>query len=86
VIGREVGVTEGWLAATIVSIMRTELTRTYRMLRPRAANWKDLGVKAGASLVMRDLWEHKDLDTFKDRFTTKVGTPATVLLRAMPVK
>jgi alpha-galactosidase len=46
------------------------------------ANWKELGVPTGASLALRDLWEHKSLGTFKESISMKVGPHATVLLRA----
>ncbi len=48
------------------------------------ATWKDLGVPANARLSLRDLWQHKDLGLFQEKFSTKVGSHATVLLRAMP--
>ncbi|MEI7730762.1 MAG: glycoside hydrolase family 27 protein [Verrucomicrobiota bacterium] len=50
------------------------------------AQWKDLGLKPGAAMALRDLWAHQDLGTFKDSFTTQVGPHATVLVRATPEK
>lgn len=50
------------------------------------AKWKDLGVKAGTALAIRDLWAHKDLGAFKDSFSAKVAPHATLLLRATPAK
>jgi alpha-galactosidase len=47
------------------------------------ANWKDLGVKPGTALAIRDLWTHQDLGIFKDSFSAKAGPHATVLLRAV---
>ncbi len=49
------------------------------------ATWKDLGVPANTRLSLRDLWQHKDLGLFQEKFSTKVGSHATVLLRATPV-
>ncbi len=49
-------------------------------------NWKDLGLDSGKALEMRDLWQHKDLGTFKENFSAKVGPHATLLLLARPGK
>jgi alpha-galactosidase len=48
------------------------------------ATWKDLGVPANTRLALRDLWQHKDLGLFQDKFSAKVAPNATVLLRATP--
>jgi alpha-galactosidase len=45
------------------------------------ANWKDLGLKPGDSRIVRDLWKHEDLGAFTDKFTAKVPSHATLLLR-----
>ena len=50
------------------------------------ANWKELGVKPGESLGLRDLWAHKDLGSFQNSFSAKVGPHATMLLRAVRPK
>lgn len=46
------------------------------------ATWKDLHLKAGDTLSVRDVWLHKDLGQFKDQLEMKVDPHATVLLRA----
>jgi alpha-galactosidase len=48
------------------------------------ALWKDLKVKAGASLKLRDVWGHRDLGVFQGRFEAKVAPHATLLLRGSP--
>jgi alpha-galactosidase len=45
-------------------------------------DWKRLAMKPGTSLAFRDLWAHKSLGSYANRFQTKVGPHATVLLRA----
>jgi alpha-galactosidase len=45
------------------------------------ARWKDLKVKAGTSLKLRDVWAHRDLGVFQDHFEAKVAPHATLLLR-----
>ena len=50
------------------------------------ATWKDLGLKPGESMALRDLWEHSDVGVFKDTVQMKVASHATLLLRAAPVE
>lgn len=44
-----------------------------------AASWKDLGLKG--SCQVRDLWRHKDLGRFTDRFKSEVRARGLVLVR-----
>ena len=58
---------------------------------PAAANitaeWKDLGLEAGASFHARDTWRHEDLGSFKGQFTAPGVAPKTsVAIRLTPVK
>jgi alpha-galactosidase len=43
------------------------------------ARWSDLGV-AGSQPV-RDLWQHRDLGSFPDRFTTRVPAHGAVFVK-----
>jgi len=47
--------------------------------------WKDLGLKPGAALAARDLWEHKDLGIFNGKFSAPVEAHATVLIKLLPL-
>jgi alpha-galactosidase len=49
------------------------------------ARWADLGLKSGQAVTVRDLWSHKDLGSFREEFTGKVGSHATLLLKLTPV-
>ena len=44
-------------------------------------NWADAGLPAGKSVAIRDLWQHKDLGTFKDSFSAPVPSHGTVMIR-----
>jgi alpha-galactosidase len=46
---------------------------------PVTATWKELGIR-GAQRV-RDLWLHRDLGRFTDRFTTTVPAHGAVLVK-----
>ena len=50
------------------------------------ATWKDLGLKPADSRLVRDLWKHEDLGTFQEKFTAKVPSHATLLLRLTKAK
>jgi len=50
-----------------------------------SADWKDLGLKAGATQAVRDLWAHKGLGNHADKLTLTVEPHATMLLRLSPV-
>jgi hypothetical protein len=43
------------------------------------ARWSDLGLAAGSASV-RDLWQHQDLGSFPDSYSTQVATHASVTL------
>jgi alpha-galactosidase len=49
-----------------------------------AADWKALGLEPGANYEVRDLWSHKNLGTYTNSFTAKVGSHETLLLRLVP--
>ena len=46
--------------------------------------WTDLGYPSHLSATLRDLWLHKDVGSFKDHYTVKVPSHATVMLRVTP--
>jgi alpha-galactosidase len=46
--------------------------------------WSDLGW--AGKLSVRDLWRQKDLGTFDDSFTVKVGRHGSALIRVIPSK
>jgi alpha-galactosidase len=46
---------------------------------PITAYFKDLGV--GETAVVRDLWNRKDLETFKEAFTAEVPTHGVIMIR-----
>jgi alpha-galactosidase len=49
-------------------------------------DWRnDLGVDWAAATV-RDLWAHRDLGAFRDRFATTVGSHVATMVRATPEK
>jgi alpha-galactosidase len=44
-------------------------------------NWADAGLAADKSVAVRDLWQHKDLGTFKGSFASSVPSHGTVMIR-----
>lgn len=48
------------------------------------ANWQDIGYPAHLSAAVRDLWQHKDLGTFKDKFTATVPSHGVVMITVKP--
>ena len=46
--------------------------------------WTDLGYPSHLSATLRDLWLHRDVGSFKDHYTVKVPSHATVMLRVTP--
>ena len=44
-------------------------------------SWTDAGLAADRSVAIRDLWEHKDLGTFKGSFSAPVPSHGTVMIR-----
>jgi alpha-galactosidase len=50
------------------------------------AGWKELGLKPGVSMTVRDLWEHRDLGTHQESISARVGPHATVLVRLQPIE
>ncbi|HKV23624.1 MAG TPA: glycoside hydrolase family 27 protein [Candidatus Acidoferrum sp.] len=49
---------------------------------PVTVTWAELGISASASV--RDLWNHKDLGTFKDSYTAQVPRHGVVLVKVKP--
>jgi alpha-galactosidase len=50
-----------------------------------SANWEELGYPLGLPVVVRDLWNKRDLGTFAGKFTAKVASHGVVMVRIMPV-
>ena len=48
------------------------------------ANWKDLSLDEDQSAMVRDLWAHKDLGTFKGSVHASVPSHAVVMYRITP--
>ncbi|WP_041855556.1 glycoside hydrolase family 27 protein [Candidatus Korobacter versatilis] len=48
------------------------------------ARWIDLGYPATLSVRVRDLWAHKDLGSFKDKFSAKVPSHGVVMIHLQP--
>ena len=44
-------------------------------------NWSDAGLAPGRSVLIRDLWQHKDLGTFQGSFAAPVPSHGTVMIR-----
>jgi alpha-galactosidase len=64
---------DGAVAVALLNRGEAEVTIT--------ANWADLKLKPDDARQVRDLWEHKDLGVFTEKFIAKVPSHATVLLR-----
>jgi len=48
------------------------------------AYWADIGIPAGKQCTVRDLWQHRDLGTFKDAFTADVVSHGVVMVKISP--
>jgi len=48
------------------------------------ANWAEVGLKAGVSADVRDLWARSDLGTFTGSYSAKVVSHGTVLVKLTP--
>jgi alpha-galactosidase len=48
------------------------------------AKWEDLGYPARLSAAVRDLWQHKDLGTFKGEFSAKVPSHGVAMVTVNP--
>jgi alpha-galactosidase len=46
-----------------------------------ALKWTDAGLAADKSVAIRDLWQHKDLGTFKGAFAVSVPSHGTAMIR-----
>ena len=50
------------------------------------AFWKDVGIGEGATVLVRDLWEKKDIGEFINSFSDNVPPHSSRLLRVTPIK
>ena len=57
---------------------------SYGMPQAISAEWKALGLEAGSSWVVRDLWAGKDLGTVKDVFSAVINTHEAGIYRLRP--
>jgi len=48
------------------------------------ANWEKIGLTAGTSASVRDLWTHKEVGTFTDTYAAKVPSHGVVMLTVTP--
>jgi hypothetical protein len=48
------------------------------------ANWSDIGLTAGETVVVRDLWARSDLGSFTGSFTSVVASHGTMLVKLTP--
>lgn len=49
-------------------------------------SWRELGFDLGTELLVKDLWDHKDLGRIKDSFSSTVPPHGVVMIRIMPLK
>jgi alpha-galactosidase len=49
-----------------------------------STNWQDLGYPSHMSASVRDLWQHKDLGKFTEKFTAPVASHAVVMVTIRP--
>jgi alpha-galactosidase len=49
-----------------------------------AANWQDLGYPSHVTASVRDLWQHKDLGKFTEKFSAPVASHAVVMVTVRP--
>jgi alpha-galactosidase len=52
--------------------------------RQVTANWKDLGYPAHLSAAVRDLWQHKELGKFAEKFAASVPSHGVVMITVKP--
>jgi len=48
------------------------------------ASWSDIGISAGTSCDVRDLWQRKSVGTFKDSFSATVASHGVVMVKISP--
>jgi alpha-galactosidase len=46
--------------------------------------WNDLGYPAHLSASLRDLWSHKDLGSFKEKFEASVPSHGVIVVKVQP--
>lgn len=49
-----------------------------------SADWTAIGYPVGMTLKVRDLWQHKDLGAYHDRYTVTVPAQSAVMIRLHP--
>ena len=49
-----------------------------------AVQWTDLGYPSHLDVKVRDLWSHKDLGAFKEKFSAPVPSHGVVMIRVQP--
>jgi alpha-galactosidase len=49
-----------------------------------AVTWEQIGYPAHLDAKVRDLWAHRDVGIFRDRFSAKVDSHSVVMLRVLP--
>ncbi len=49
-----------------------------------AANWEDIGYPSGVRAAVRDLWQHKDLGKFSEKFSATVVSHGVVMVMVKP--
>lgn len=52
--------------------------------RQVTANWKDLGYPAHLNAAVRDLWQHKELGKFAEKFSATVPSHGVVMITVKP--
>jgi alpha-galactosidase len=54
------------------------------VIAPISVSWEQIGLGAGISAQVRDLWARKNLGSIKDRFTARVEPHGVVMIRVRP--
>ena len=49
-----------------------------------AVNWEQIGYPAHLDAKVRDLWSHRDLGTFRDKFSARVDPHSVVMVKVLP--
>jgi len=48
------------------------------------AHWKDVGIPAGSTVSVRDLWQHKDMGKASNSYTATVASHGVVMVKLTP--
>jgi alpha-galactosidase len=76
---RQQGPLETWARPLSDGATAVGLINAGAVATAMTANWSDLGLEGAHSV--RDLWLHKDVGTFRDRYTVEVPAHGAVLLK-----